>query len=186
MWGICICLSSCHSNLPTYSNTPRLTRGTAARLATSTAKIDSVLLSVSFEDGDGNLGLSSTDTTPPYSQTACPSGANNLDCLPRDKIENKFRYNFFVIIKRENSVGVFEEVTIPNNITFNARFPKLTDNKADAPLSGDINKTLEIFYDFANSPFKSGDIIAFEVQIADRKLNLSNTIMTNSIKLGLE
>lgn len=184
--GVWVFLLACHSNLPVFSNIPKLTGGSAARLATSTAKIDSVLLSIDFEDGDGDLGLASGDTSAPYSETACPNDVNSLSCLPNEKVANKFRYNFFVTIKRQNSQGIFEAVVIPNNATFNARFPKLRDNDTEAPLSGNINNTLEIFYDFANSPFKTGDIVVFEVQIADRKLNLSNMITTNSVKLGLE
>ena len=178
-------LLACQSNLPSFSKVPNLTEASATRLTTSTDRIDSILLSVTYQDGDGDLGLSSGDTTVPYSETVCPNDIRSSDCLTSQKVQNQFRHNFFVFIKRQNVQGLFEIVNFPDNITFNARFPKLIDGDVQRPLSGEINNTLEIFYNFANSPFKSGDIIVFEVQIADRNLNLSNKLLTNMIKIGV-
>lgn len=118
------------------------------------------VLVFSFTDGDGDIGLSSQDTTEPY------------------------KYNLFITYYEQRN-GTFEEVflTIYNpeseqedTITFNARIPMLLDKGVEKPISGRLEDTL--FINNYSSPF---DTIRFEAYILDRALNKSNTIQTPPI-----
>lgn len=121
------------------------------------------VLRFSFADGDGNIGLFSFDTLPPYD------------------------YNLFVkYFERQN--GVFKEIFLvtPNYIndttivydtaTFNGRIPILTPAGKNKAINGEIEDTL-----FVNNPLSTYDTIMFEVYIQDRDLNKSNTIQTPPI-----
>ncbi|NTW25277.1 MAG: hypothetical protein HGA37_11285 [Lentimicrobium sp.] len=121
------------------------------------------VLRFSFEDGDGNIGLYSFDTLPP------------------------FDYNLFVkYFERQN--GVFKEIFLVTPIyiddttivydtaTFNGRIPILTPAGKNKAINGEIEDTL-----FVNNPLSTYDTIMFEVYIQDRDLNKSNTIQTPPI-----
>ncbi len=137
---------------------------------------DSVRLTFSFQDGDGDLGLGgsrfgvATDTAAPFAR------------LNADKTLNRYYNNFFADIYLKNrTTGVFEKLpaaALPGG-NLNERYPRLTsaDTKA-APIKGTISRIYGFIYD---SPFQAGDEIRFNITIADRALHESNTITTNSI-----
>ncbi len=108
-------------------------------------------LSISYTDGDGDIGLKSSDTLPPY------------------------EYNFFLDIY-QNINGELEKVVLPDsNVTFNARIPILTPKGVHKAIKGTIEMELELF---RMVPFLDSDTIAFETYIVDRALHESNVIMT--------
>ncbi len=129
---------------------------------------------ISFQDGDGDLGLSPTnasDTMPPF-QNRNPDGTLN-----------KFRNNIFVTLQ-VNRDGVFETVALPDGQGFDGRFPPLNTIDQETALEGIIRYRLGIFYGVFGSPINAGDQIRFEVQIADRSLNESNVIQTSVLEVG--
>lgn len=124
---------------------------------------DRGVLSFYFQDGDGDIGLNSGDTAPPY----------NAD--------SEYHYNL-IINYLEMQNGVITEVPILwynpvtqqyDTLTMSARIPNLTPSGINKAISGEIYDTLFI-YNF-NSEF---DTIMIEAFIYDRALHPSNTIST--------
>jgi hypothetical protein len=121
------------------------------------------VLSFSFEDGDGDIGLNNNDTFPPYDPSS------------------KYHYNL-IITYFEMQNGELVEVPILwynpqteefDTLTQSARIPNLTPVGTNKAINGEIYDTLFI-YNF-NSSF---DTIKFEAYIYDRALRQSNTIVT--------
>ena len=116
---------------------------------------DKGILALTFTDGDGNIGLSTEEISPPYDTGSM------------------YYYNFFITyFERQN--GEYVEVELP--FTNNARIPLLNTTGNDNPLKGKIE--IELFINNYTSPF---DTIRFDAFIVDRALNHSNTITTPDI-----
>ncbi len=124
------------------------------------------ILVFSYTDGDGDLGLRSADTNPPFNAGS--------------------PYYYNIIVKYyEKREGTFVQVPITNpdgetdTINFNGRFPYLTPNGIHKAIRGMINDTLPI----NNPDTAAGDTIKFKVFIYDRALHQSNEIETPEIKV---
>ncbi|MGV3504321.1 MAG: hypothetical protein ACO1O1_11480 [Adhaeribacter sp.] len=127
---------------------------------TQGVKKDSLIIVTRFEDGDGDLGLSSEEVNhPPYNQ-----GDNNLNYLVE------------TFVKRQGATS-FEEIDLPAT---SGRFFRLSPDNRVGPLEGDLR------YSGIKVPaqnifnLKAGDLIKFRVQIRDRALHLSNTVETSA------
>lgn len=80
-----------------------------------------VCLTISFTDGDGDIGLSEKDSLPPYD------------------------YNLFVKLFNKKN-GVFEEIIFPDTtLNYNARIPMLNANSSNKTLKGDIEYKMDLF-----------------------------------------
>ncbi|MHC1706927.1 MAG: hypothetical protein AB9842_05325 [Bacteroidales bacterium] len=134
-----------------FSDTPEIEFVSFTKIQNGTGIDNKGLLTISFTDGNGDIGLSQTDTFPPFN------------------LGSQWYYNFFISYY-ELQKGVLTKVELSN--TNNSRFPPVSDGSGK-PVKGEIDVELYI-----NNPFSSYDTIAFEVAIADKALNLSNTIMT--------
>lgn len=132
-----------------YPITPQITYK-GFQLFQNVAGNDSVaVLQVNYTDGDGNIGLNQGDTLAPYT--------------------GQFYFNCFVEYW-ELQHGVW--VKPPVNPPFYYRLPPLNDT--EHAIEGTIDIRL-------NAPFVSPsafDTIKYTVTIADRALNLSNTVET--------
>ena len=124
---------------------------------------DRGVLSFSFEDGDGDIGLNNGDTLPPFN-----SGSD-------------YHYNL-IIGYYEMQNGELVKVPIVwynpeteqyDTLSLSARIPGLTPNGINKAIKGEIHDTLFI-YNFSSS----FDTIQFEAYIYDRALHQSNTIKT--------
>jgi len=124
---------------------------------------DRGVLRFSFEDGDGDIGLNSGDTFPPYNPGS------------------DFHYNL-IITYFEMQHGEIVEVPILwfnpqtekyDTLSLSARIPNLTPEGVNKAINGEIQDTVFI-YNF-NSIY---DTIMFEAYIVDRALHTSNTIST--------
>ena len=72
-----------------------------------------VYLTISFTDGDGDIGLEVSDSIPPYD------------------------YNLFVKLFGKKN-GIYEEIIFPDStLNFNARIPVLNANGSNKTLKGD-------------------------------------------------
>lgn len=121
---------------------------------------DSAILVIDFTDGDGNFGLEQSDTTGSY----CP-------------IECEFYWNFFCeYYEKENGEWVHQYIdwTNPENLPFYYRVPRIAPSGQNPALEGEIRVTMKPFYYLLTD----NDTARFEVRIADRSLNVSNTITT--------
>ncbi len=136
---------------------------------------DSVLLTISFKDGDGDLGLGQQDTEFPFSFYR-PDGVT----------PNPFYYNIFIDVYRRKTLdGAIDTIVFPDGATFNGRFPKINELETPTPLRGEITYVMSFLYGLGVNPlFKKGDEIFFDVKIADRATHLSNTVQSSSVVLG--
>jgi hypothetical protein len=156
-------------NPPTYSNTPEISFNSIKhdRYFINGTPIDSVIITINFQDGDGDLGLTTTEATAaPYTPTY-------------------FGANFYMTpyVKANGTYTALQYVRPDLFLTANSyydRFDHLsntTDNKA-APLRGTLRRAYAFLY---GSPFLPNQEIKFKVSIFDRALHQSNEIETTSI-----
>lgn len=158
-------LSACF-NEPNYSNTPEiefkgLFRYTIeAGKGVGKSKRDSVVITIGFKDGDGNLG---NDTPLPKADSAryASTGGWGNYKIRTFRLENK----------------VYKEIPLAiNNFLL---FPDLTRGKPKGAIEGnlDFNQTFQYGTSFQMYPVK------FQIQIRDRGLNQSNIIETDTLNL---
>jgi len=127
------------------------------------------IISFSYTDGDGDLGLDDADTIYPF-------GPNDAHY-----------YNMVVdYLKSVNGEFVKTPLLSWNvqtqtydTISFNARFRRLRDSEEPKPISGTMEYTLTV-----QNPFSPNDTIKFEIHILDRALHESNVILTDPIYTG--
>ena len=165
-------LSSCYKE-PDIPVEPRIEFRDISIGSTSSNQ-DTMIISIYFEDGNGDLGLDEDETNGIYA-----------DSIIRDSriTPNKFSNNYFIsILKKEQDD--YSVVNILDNQSFDGRFPKLNDTLEERPITGTINYTLNIFYDIFGSPLSKEDTVKFRISIADRNLNVSNEIETDIVVIG--
>lgn len=125
------------------------------KIPTTSGIDDQGTLTISFTDGDGDIGLNDDDLEPPFDTSSM------------------YYYNIFVkYFEKQN--GEYVEVNLePSN---NGRLPYLTPEGEKKGLQGEISVDLYI-----NNPLSSYDTIRYEVFIVDRSLHHSDTITTADI-----
>ena len=124
------------------------------------------VISFSYTDGDGDLGLDDADTLSPF-------GFNDAHY-----------YNMLIdYLKCVNGEFVKTPLLSWNaqtqsydTVTFNARFKRLRDSEEPKAISGTMDYTLPV-----QNPFSPNDTIKFEIHILDRALHESNVIQTDPI-----
>lgn len=137
---------------------------------------DSVVFSITFKDGDGDLGLAQDDTTGAYAR------------LGQDKKPNKFYHNIFVnTFRKRAGESNYQLVLLQDGSNESGRYPVLNLSGRPRPLEGTLTRSVEVFVlDPAVSPeaiFRPGDSIYYEIEIADRALNVSNKVRTKAVML---
>jgi hypothetical protein len=124
---------------------------------------DRGVISVSYTDGDGDIGLSQGDTFPPFNPGS------------------RYYYNF-IITYYEMQNGVVKEVPLLSfnpvtqqydTVSLSARIPVLTPQGRNKAIKGTIRDTIFI-YNF-NSDF---DTVRFSAILVDRALHESNEVFT--------
>ena len=115
------------------------------------ANKDTANLYIKFEDGDGDIGLTQNDTTPP----------NNYNCY---------------ITYIEKQKGIWVKRNLP--FEFNYRIPNVNTSGRKKAISGEITIALKPYY---YDPFSKFDTIKYELYIVDKALNKSNIIETREI-----
>jgi len=124
------------------------------------------IISFSYTDGDGDLGLDDTDTLSPF-------GYNDAHY-----------YNMLVdYLKCVNGVFVKTPLLSWNaqtqsydTVSFNARFKRLRDSENPKAISGTMEYKLTV-----QNPFSPNDTVKFEIRVLDRALHESNVIQTETI-----
>ncbi|MDD5570839.1 MAG: hypothetical protein PHD97_06740 [Bacteroidales bacterium] len=150
---------SCKKKSP-YPSTPAIELRSFEKIPNGTSIDDKGYLTISFTDGDGDLGLDSYDTNPPF-----------------DKSSSNY-FNYFIRFKEKQN-GNFVDITDSLPMTLNARFPRIESKTKNKSLKGYIE--LEIFINNYESPF---DTVEFDVYIMDRALHKSNVISTPEIVIN--
>ncbi|MBS1583830.1 MAG: hypothetical protein JST66_16645 [Bacteroidetes bacterium] len=117
---------------------------------------DSASLTISFTDGDGDIGLDQGDTLSPYEPGST------------------YYHNFFVdYYRRVNGVWMLQEFPLP----LYYRVPRITPTGQNKALEGDIAVAIYA----AVLPQVPGDTVRFKVRLADRALHMSNEVYSNDI-----
>lgn len=121
---------------------------------------DSAVLVLAFTDGDGNFGLNQEDTAGQYCSNGC-FYFWNLFCEYYEKVDGEWEHQFI-------------DWTDPDNLPFYYRVPLIAPTGQNPAQEGDIEIVMKPFYYLPSL----NDTARFEVKIADRELNESNTIVT--------
>ena len=130
------------------------------------------IISFTYTDGDGDLGLDDSDTLPPFG------------------FHDPYYYNLVVdYLKLENGTFVKTPLLSPHvptnpadtlvlfdTVTFNARFKRLRETEDPKAISGTMDYKMTV-----QNPFSPDDTIKFEIHILDRALHESNVIQTDPI-----
>ncbi|MFN8353810.1 MAG: hypothetical protein U0Y10_05180 [Spirosomataceae bacterium] len=159
--GLSVAIWGCIKE-PDFSTTPYITfqsiRKIVATDAFSQGKKDSLIVTVFFQDGDGDLGMTQTE----FQDAKSPlKGINNYEI-------KAFR----------SKNGVFSEIVLSPPL--GGFFPPLrTDGK-----TGAIEGNLDYSFDFLQSFTPKRDTLRFEIRIRDRKLNYSNWVKTDPVVLN--
>lgn len=124
------------------------------KLDDGTGRDNQANLVIAFQDGDGDIGLSISDTTGPFAP------------------DSAYYYNFFIdFIEKQHGEWVVVELPTP----LHARVPYLSE---DVPES--IEGELTILT-YINNYFSPYDTVKLRCQIVDRALHESNIIETPEI-----
>jgi len=132
-------------------------------------KGDSAIVTISFTDGDGDIGLSDGDTLPPYDPSSF------------------FYFNAYLEYY-EMMDGIWVKGTADPNgnnfptadtIVFKNRLPNITPIGQNKALKGEIKLILEPNY--YNPISHHNDSIKYKIFIIDRALHISNTVETEVI-----
>ena len=114
-------------------------------------------ITISFTDGDGDLGLDPADTLSTYSQSG------------------PYYYNFIITYHEKNSSGVWTTPTLA--FPLSGRFITLTPQGRNKALRGDI--TMDVFL----RPGATNLTTKYDIFIYDRALHHSNPITTPEITI---
>jgi hypothetical protein len=158
---ILVLLFSCRTDAPLFSDIPNLTLAKVEQFQRD-GKDSSVVITLNYTDGDGDIGLEETDTFPPFN------------------FGSDYFHNLLVSVYRiENGIKI--PITIPattDTLNFNDRIKNLTPTGKIKTISGQIRINLNA------KPYPGilPDSMSYKVQIIDRKLNKSNTVETNPLK----
>ncbi len=123
---------------------------------------DTLVLTITFRDGDGDLGISTDDTLESF----------NYYAEPFKKVDGEFR-----------------RAELPQYIpgvisTFNGRFPVLKRDGQPGPIEGDLDYTITLLDppDFTNENYiLPYDTVRFQVFINDRQKNRSNVVTSSEV-----
>jgi hypothetical protein len=156
---ICVLLSSCFKE-PEFALSPVISyeKYTSDILLDPFlgATKDSVVVTIHFRDGDGDLGL---------------------DVEGMSRARETDDYNFIVKSFRKRG-GVFSEY-IPADPP-SGFFPQLKLDEKPGPIEGFLSYTMDFIHAFT----PKRDTVKFEIQIKDRAGNLSNVTETEEIILN--
>ncbi len=160
---------------PEWPRTPSITFQSAELVSRDR---DTVITTIRFRDGDGDLGLNPEDLVGVFADTN-PNGTVNLNS-----------YNFWIDIFRKlpnierwDSISPVVNATGTEFIGFYGRFPRLSDNNNAAPLEGAISHKISAAGGF---PIPSNVQFAdfkFRIRVLDRARNRSNRIETTPVRI---
>ncbi|MCK5857369.1 MAG: hypothetical protein KAG64_07760 [Bacteroidales bacterium] len=146
-------LSSCKKP-EKYSIIPEIEYKSFEKIPNNSGSDNKAYLTITFTDGDSDIGLKSEDTIPPYN------------------IGGKYYYNYFIDYY-ELQGDTFVKIDLP--ISNNSRIPYVEPNLAELGIKGEVQIELYI-----NNIMSTADSIRYELYILDRALHKSNVIVTPS------
>jgi len=157
-------LHSCKPDTVGFSNMPEIRLESVELIKASDGKDSIIEIAIYYQDGDGDIGLSDTDTASPFD------------------FGSPFYHNLPVTYLVPNGIGEYEELINPNNNkpygNQHERVPVLTPTSKYKAISGIMRINLT-----ANPALAKPQKIKLELKMIDRSLNISNTVTTLPIEL---
>jgi hypothetical protein len=137
-----------------YSEVPHIEFVRLEKLDDGTGRDNQANLVIAFQDGDGDIGLSSRDTTGPFAP------------------DSAYYYNFFIdFIEKQHGEWVVVDLPTP----LHARVPYLSENVPES-IEGELT-----ILTYINNYFSPYDTVKLRCHIVDRALHESNIIETPEI-----
>ena len=130
------------------------------------------IVSFSYTDGDGDLGLDDSDTLPPFGFHDTHYYNMVIDYMKC--VNGEFVKTPLLSPHVPNSPA--DTLVLYDTVTFNARFKRLRDSEEPKAISGTMEYKLTV-----QNPFSPNDTVKFEIRIFDRALHESNVIQTDPI-----
>lgn len=123
---------------------------------------DSALLSFSFTDGDGDIGLNDDELDPPYDSSSA------------------YYYNLYIdYYEKDDALGWQQGIDLAGDpISFEYRVERIEVKGKQRGMKGIIEVAMS---DFQNPFSDQNDTIKFSIRLIDRALNVSNVIETAEI-----
>lgn len=145
------------------SEIPEISFGSVTVYKNITQKDSMVVLSINYKDGDGDIGLSESDSFPPFNY------------------KNVGFYNLLVSYKVRKK-SVWQKILIPGSedtLNFDQRFQRLNPNDKKRTVSGNMELRIPA------SPYPGilPDSIKLSFQMLDRKMHKSAIVESTEIKL---
>jgi len=157
-------IAACKSEQVEFSNVPLIELESVEQLKNVDGKDSIIKVSLYYQDGDGDIGLTETDTSAPFN------------------LGSPFFHNLPVTYLVPNGMGEYKEFVNPStNRPYgnqHERVPYLTPSGKYKSISG----TIDVFLS-ANPALANPDSLKFEIKLMDRDLNVSNTVTTEVIEL---
>lgn len=129
---------------------------------------DTLFLELNFQDGDGDLGLSSDDIKKaPYLERNA------------DQSRNENHYNVLVDFYQKASAQAEWQLVLPRTgaLNYSGRFPRLRTNEERAPIEGVVR------FAIPSEAFPKGQSVKIAYFIKDRKLNNSNIVTSEAVTI---
>lgn len=130
------------------------------------------IVSFSYTDGDGDLGLDDSDTLPPFGfhdTHYYNMVIDYLKCVNGEFVK-------MPLLSPHVPTSPADTLVLYDTVTFNARFKRLRDSEEPKAISGTMEYKLTV-----QNPFSPNDTVKFEIRILDRALHESNVIQTEAI-----
>lgn len=135
-------------------------------------RADVARITIEFEDGDGDLGLSDADLENDAYKPLKPNGD-----------PNKYNNNFFATGYIKNGDDITPIEFDLQSSVIEQRFDRLSDS--NSAIAGTLTYTIDVFYGISGTNLAAGDSIYYEVHIVDRELHESNVLATDVEVVGL-
>lgn len=155
--------SACNNEQVNLSPIPKIEFVSLTKVKNVEEK-DSVLqLTIYFEDGDGDIGLSETDTIAPFN-----FGSPYFHNLPIN----------YLVKSGNEFIELIDPISNEPYGNQHQRIPVLTPTSKEKGITGNLTINLT-----ANPAQTNPEELKFEVKLLDRTLNISNTITTPTVQL---
>jgi hypothetical protein len=157
-------LAACQTTEFNFPKEPVISLNESPKQFQLNGKDSAVEISFHYTDGDGDIGLSSADTTAPFNYGS------------------PYFYNLLVSVYRVDN-GVAQKIAIPlsnDTVNFNDRIDNITPTGKNKAIFGDITLKIKAL----PYPGIQPDSMYYTLQIIDRQLHVSNLIQTPTLKFN--
>ena len=146
-----------------FSNVPEISLNEVSLLQDTLGNDSLIVLVIGFQDGDGDIGLTSSDTAAPFN-----FGSAYFHNLP---------VTYLVVDASGAFIELKDQLGAPYG-NQHERIPVLTPAGKYKAIKGNISIKLS-----ANPLLSKPDSLKLKIALIDRALNVSNTIHTETIRL---